>query len=140
MELYCICDKSAPLSRTHACACKNYFFFGFHLTSVVHLSNIIACLHASLFFPLKVLVFNWIYIAGYITTAINDGPGCLLLRCPDPACCAAVGQDMILKLASDEDREKYSRYFVRSYIVDKKKVDFLYYIELLNFFLRFNLL
>ncbi|KNA22964.1 hypothetical protein SOVF_029080 [Spinacia oleracea] len=58
---------------------------------------------------------------GYITTAINDGPGCLLLRCPDPACCAAVGQDMILKLASDEDREKYSRYFVRSYIVDKKK-------------------
>ncbi|XP_021721720.1 probable E3 ubiquitin-protein ligase ARI7 [Chenopodium quinoa] len=58
---------------------------------------------------------------GYITTSINDGPGCLLLRCPAPGCGAAVGHDMIHKLASDEDREKYSRYFVRSYIVDKKK-------------------
>lgn len=58
---------------------------------------------------------------GYITTSINDGPGCLLLRCPDPSCRASVGQDMILKLASNEDKEKYSRYFVRSYIEDKKK-------------------
>ncbi|KAL5767130.1 hypothetical protein ACOSQ2_013913 [Xanthoceras sorbifolium] len=24
--------------------------------------------------------------AGYIGTAINDGPGCLMLRCPDPSC------------------------------------------------------
>ncbi|KMT16341.1 hypothetical protein BVRB_3g054880 [Beta vulgaris subsp. vulgaris] len=58
---------------------------------------------------------------GYITTSINDGPGCLLLRCPDPACIAAVGQDMILKLASKEDKEKYYRYIVRSYVEDKKK-------------------
>ncbi|GMH18194.1 hypothetical protein Nepgr_020035 [Nepenthes gracilis] len=58
---------------------------------------------------------------GYISTSINDGPGCLLLRCPDPSCNAAVGEDMVNKLASDEDKEKYSRYFVRSYIEDKKK-------------------
>lgn len=58
---------------------------------------------------------------GYITTSINDGPGSLLLKCPDPSCRGAVGQDMILKLASDEDKEKYSRYVVRSYIEDKKK-------------------
>ncbi|KAL0298482.1 UNVERIFIED_CONTAM: putative E3 ubiquitin-protein ligase ARI7, partial [Sesamum radiatum] len=31
---------------------------------------------------------------GYISTAVNDGPGCLMLRCPDPSCGAAVGQDM----------------------------------------------
>lgn len=60
--------------------------------------------------------------AGYISTAINDGPGCLMLRCPDPSCSAAVGQDMINELASDEDKEKYSRYFIRSYVEDNRKV------------------
>ncbi|MBA0699140.1 hypothetical protein Goari_000799 [Gossypium aridum] len=59
--------------------------------------------------------------SGYISTAISDGPGCLMLRCPDPSCVAAVGQDMINALASDEDREKYSRYFIRSYVEDNRK-------------------
>ncbi|KAB1203439.1 putative E3 ubiquitin-protein ligase ARI8 [Morella rubra] len=59
---------------------------------------------------------------GYISTAINDGPGCLMLRCPDPSCGAAVGQDMINTLASKEDKEKYFRYFIRSYIEDNRKV------------------
>ncbi|CAN0859880.1 Probable E3 ubiquitin-protein ligase ARI8 [Linum grandiflorum] len=59
--------------------------------------------------------------AGYIGTAINDGPGCLMLRCPDPSCAAAVGQDMINALAAKEDREKYNRYFIRSYIEDNRK-------------------
>jgi ariadne-1 len=62
------------------------------------------------------------YILGYIRTSINDGPGCLMLRCPDPSCGAAIGQDMINSLASDEDKEKYSRYLLRSYIEDSKKV------------------
>lgn len=59
---------------------------------------------------------------GYISTSINDGPGCLLLRCPDPSCGVAVGRDMIKTLASDEDLGKYSRYLHRSYIEDNKKV------------------
>ncbi|KAH8501286.1 hypothetical protein H0E87_016196 [Populus deltoides] len=59
--------------------------------------------------------------AGYISTAINDGPGCLMLRCPDPSCNAAVGQDMINVLTSNEDSDKYSRYFIRSYIEDNRK-------------------
>ncbi|KAE8681893.1 putative E3 ubiquitin-protein ligase ARI8 [Hibiscus syriacus] len=58
---------------------------------------------------------------GYISTAINDGPGCLMLRCPDPSCAAAVGQDMISALASEEDREKYFRYLIRSYVEDNRK-------------------
>ncbi|KAF8402285.1 hypothetical protein HHK36_013237 [Tetracentron sinense] len=58
---------------------------------------------------------------GFISTSINDGPGCLTLRCPDPSCSAAVGQDMINILASDEDKEKYSRYLLRSYIEDNRK-------------------
>ncbi|KAL6279007.1 hypothetical protein ACE6H2_022608 [Prunus campanulata] len=59
--------------------------------------------------------------AGYISTAINDGPGCLMLRCPDPSCGAVVCQDMINALASPEDKEKYSRYFIRSYVEDNRK-------------------
>ncbi|XWS35252.1 hypothetical protein CRYUN_Cryun21dG0110000 [Craigia yunnanensis] len=58
---------------------------------------------------------------GYICTTINDGPGCLSLRCPDPSCNAAVGQDMIDKLATCEEKEKYSRYLLRSYIEDNRK-------------------
>ncbi|XP_038986793.1 probable E3 ubiquitin-protein ligase ARI8 [Phoenix dactylifera] len=58
---------------------------------------------------------------GYISTSIGDGPGCLMLRCPDPSCSAAVGQDMINVLTTDEDKEKYSRYLLRSYIEDNRK-------------------
>ncbi|XP_057475852.1 probable E3 ubiquitin-protein ligase ARI7 isoform X2 [Actinidia eriantha] len=58
---------------------------------------------------------------GYISTSINDGPGCLMLRCPDPSCGAAIGQDMINLLASKDDKEKYNRYFLRSYIEDNRK-------------------
>lgn len=45
-----------------------------------------------------------------------------MLRCPDPSCGAAVGQDMINLLASDDDKKKYFRYFVRSYVEDNRKV------------------
>lgn len=57
----------------------------------------------------------------YITTSINDGPGCLTLRCPDPSCDAAIGQDMIDTLTSGEDKDKYNRYLLRSYIEDNRK-------------------
>ncbi|CAJ2643370.1 unnamed protein product [Trifolium pratense] len=58
---------------------------------------------------------------GYIGTSISDGPGCLMLRCPDPACKAAVDQNMINLVASGEDKEKYDRYLLRSYVEDNKK-------------------
>uniref|UniRef100_M4DG40 RBR-type E3 ubiquitin transferase n=1 Tax=Brassica campestris TaxID=3711 RepID=M4DG40_BRACM len=59
---------------------------------------------------------------GYISTTINDGPGCLMLKCPEPSCPAAVGQDMFEKFASKEDKEKYYKYFLRSYIEDNRKM------------------
>ncbi|KAM7494414.1 hypothetical protein LguiB_029023 [Lonicera macranthoides] len=58
---------------------------------------------------------------GYINTAVNGGPGCLMFRCPDPSCGAAVGQDMINLLAFDDDKEKYNRYFLRSFVEDNRK-------------------
>lgn len=72
-------------------------------------------------FSYLVIIFYFSCL-GYISTSINDGPGCLMLRCPDPSCAAAVGQDMINVLASDEDKEKYFRYFIRSYVEDNRKV------------------
>ncbi|KAF6152192.1 hypothetical protein GIB67_019414 [Kingdonia uniflora] len=58
---------------------------------------------------------------GYISISITDGPGCLMLRCPDPSCGVAVGQDMINVLVSEQDKEKYSRYLLRSYIENNRK-------------------
>ncbi|CAA2995599.1 probable E3 ubiquitin- ligase ARI8 [Olea europaea subsp. europaea] len=57
----------------------------------------------------------------YVSTSINDGPGCLTLRCPVPSCGAAIGQDMIYTLASDEDKEKYRHYLLRSFVEDNRK-------------------
>ncbi|XP_002983678.2 probable E3 ubiquitin-protein ligase ARI8 isoform X1 [Selaginella moellendorffii] len=58
---------------------------------------------------------------GYMHTAITDGPGCLTLRCPDPPCGAAIGDDMIMSLVSEEDRNKYMRFLLRSYVEDNRK-------------------
>ncbi|KAI3880487.1 hypothetical protein MKX03_001696 [Papaver bracteatum] len=58
----------------------------------------------------------------YISMKINDGPECLMLRCPNPSCHVTVGQDMVNKFVSDEDKEKYSNYLYRSYVEDKRKM------------------
>ncbi|OMO74958.1 Zinc finger, RanBP2-type [Corchorus olitorius] len=52
----------------------------------------------------------------YIKTAIADGPGCLFLRCPEPSCNAAVTRDLVGLFASEEEKSKYSNFFVTSYI------------------------
>ncbi|XP_026397165.1 probable E3 ubiquitin-protein ligase ARI8 [Papaver somniferum] len=54
-------------------------------------------------------------------TSVSDGPGCLKLRCPDPSCNAAVGQDMINTFACKENKQKYANYLLRSYIEDNKE-------------------
>ena len=43
------------------------------------------------------------------------------MKCPDPSCNAVVGQDMIDKLATCEEKEKYSRYLLKFYIEDNRK-------------------
>ncbi|PIA60417.1 hypothetical protein AQUCO_00300132v1, partial [Aquilegia coerulea] len=58
----------------------------------------------------------------YIRTAIRNGPECLLLRCPDALCDAAVGRDMVHLLVSDEEKEMYSRYIIRSQVEANSKV------------------
>ena len=61
-------------------------------------------------------------VVAYMSTSIDGGPGCLTLRCPDQSCGAAVGQDMINLLVSDDHKEKYARYLLRSYIEANRKV------------------
>ncbi|KAK1381780.1 hypothetical protein POM88_019515 [Heracleum sosnowskyi] len=58
----------------------------------------------------------------YVSRAIHDGPGCLLLRCPDPACHAVIGEDMVDFLVSDEDKKKYKEFLFRSYVENNKKI------------------
>jgi ariadne-1 len=56
----------------------------------------------------------------YIRASVQNGPGCLKLRCPVPSCGAVVGQDMVESLASEEVKQRYSRYLMRSYIENNK--------------------
>ncbi|KAF9599405.1 hypothetical protein IFM89_036962 [Coptis chinensis] len=58
---------------------------------------------------------------GYVGTTINDVPGCLVLRCPDPSC-HAVCHDMINSLVSNESKEKYSRYLLRTFVESNHKI------------------
>lgn len=58
----------------------------------------------------------------YITEKINNGSGCLMIRCPEPSCSAVVDQDMIdTFITLEEDKEKYYRYFLRSYVEERRK-------------------
>jgi ariadne-1 len=58
----------------------------------------------------------------YISTSINDGPGCLVLRCPEPACGAVTDGDMVDMLVLDEEKKKYWEYVCRSYVEENKNI------------------
>ncbi|XP_070670406.1 probable E3 ubiquitin-protein ligase ARI8 [Malus domestica] len=58
----------------------------------------------------------------YVSTAINDGPPCLLTRCPEPSCKAAVGPDLIGVVTAKEDHERYKHFLLRSYIEGHRKI------------------
>jgi len=99
-------------------------FLLFWVIRFINIYGLVSVLCFSFFFLCS---FKWHFFVlfgmlGYIGTSINDGPGCLMLRCPEPTCGAAIGQDMIDLLACNEDKEKYARYLRRSYIEDNKKV------------------
>ncbi|PIA38598.1 hypothetical protein AQUCO_02700071v1 [Aquilegia coerulea] len=61
----------------------------------------------------------------YITNSIvNDGAGCLNLRCPDPSCSVPVDQDLIKKVVSAKDNVTYLHYLVRSYVEGNHNIKF----------------
>ncbi|KAF9624662.1 hypothetical protein IFM89_012839 [Coptis chinensis] len=59
---------------------------------------------------------------GYITISINDGPGCLTMRCPEIKCVAAVDDELVNQLVSNEEQWKYLRFLLRSYVEVKKRI------------------
>jgi len=52
---------------------------------------------------------------GYVRAAVEDGPRCLSLRCPDPGCSAPVVRDLVDAVAGG-DGERYARFALRSYV------------------------
>lgn len=52
----------------------------------------------------------------YVSVAIDDGPRCLDLRCPEMSCRAVIGKDMVNLLVSPKDRKKYFEFYLRSYV------------------------
>ena len=57
----------------------------------------------------------------YVSVAIEDGVGCLTLRCRELRCNAVVDRDSIDLFAKTEDKERYSQYLIRFYIESNKK-------------------
>ncbi|KAL7603329.1 hypothetical protein Lser_V15G20033 [Lactuca serriola] len=58
----------------------------------------------------------------YVCTAIDDGPGCLTLKCPEPSCDAAVGPDMVKALAPANKKKRYARFLLMSYVESNEKI------------------
>ncbi|CAA7026477.1 unnamed protein product [Microthlaspi erraticum] len=59
----------------------------------------------------------------HIKKVISESPEAelnLWLVCPYEHCPASVGRDMIERFASEEDKSKYERYLLRSYVEDSK--------------------
>ncbi|KAF5795620.1 putative transcription factor C2H2 family [Helianthus annuus] len=58
----------------------------------------------------------------YVCAAVEDGPGCLTLRCPKLSCEAVVGPDMVRLLASENERKRYDFFLLRTYVESNKRV------------------
>ncbi|EYU38083.1 hypothetical protein MIMGU_mgv1a025847mg, partial [Erythranthe guttata] len=57
----------------------------------------------------------------YVSVSIDDGPGCLGLRCPELECKANPGLELIDLLASKYHKDRYYRYLLRSYLEGSRK-------------------
>ncbi|KAK9665546.1 hypothetical protein RND81_14G119100 [Saponaria officinalis] len=57
----------------------------------------------------------------YISEAINDGPQCLTLRCPEGSCEAAVGIELIELVSNEDDKKKFHDYLLQSFITRRRK-------------------
>ncbi|KAD4888213.1 hypothetical protein E3N88_20286 [Mikania micrantha] len=88
-----------------------------NVTTVLSIPRDSACM--------MLLRYNWDVNGvwrSYVSTAIDDGPGCLNLRCPEPSCDAAVGPDMIKVLATANQRKRYELFLLRTYVESNKMI------------------
>ncbi|KAM0062819.1 putative transcription factor C2H2 family [Helianthus debilis subsp. tardiflorus] len=59
---------------------------------------------------------------GYVGMAVQDGMGCLSLRCPKPGCEAAVSPGMVNELVDEKERKRYEGYVLRTYVESSKRM------------------
>ncbi|KAL6660972.1 hypothetical protein ACP70R_000356 [Stipagrostis hirtigluma subsp. patula] len=53
---------------------------------------------------------------GYVAAAVDGGPRCLTLRCPDASCSRAVLRGMVERFATSDGRRAYARHLARAYV------------------------
>lgn len=60
---------------------------------------------------------------GYVKSAVSDGPGCLMLRCPSPsACCIAVPETLVMEMVDAPSLQKYRMFQWRSFVDDNNRL------------------
>ncbi|GLJ47801.1 hypothetical protein SUGI_1009600 [Cryptomeria japonica] len=60
----------------------------------------------------------------YIQTSTREnGIGCLSLKCPQPTCGAALDEDTVLCLITEEwNRKKYEQFLVRTFVGNNERI------------------
>lgn len=58
----------------------------------------------------------------YLTISINDGPSCLVTKCPYPKCKLVVDENTVNELVDKEVRMKYAKYLSRSFVDDNPRI------------------
>ncbi len=59
---------------------------------------------------------------GYVHSAIESGPSCLDLRCPEPGCKAVAPTALVLDSCDESHAKKYHEFSLRSFVDDNKKL------------------
>ncbi|PSC75961.1 putative E3 ubiquitin-ligase ARI8 [Micractinium conductrix] len=59
---------------------------------------------------------------GYVHNAVQSGPSCLDLRCPDPECKAAVPRSVIMATADEQHKQRYEEFAVNSFVDDQRQI------------------
>lgn len=59
---------------------------------------------------------------GYVHTAVDSGPACLDLRCPDPVCRAVVPTALVLDSCDAAHQSRYKEFSLRSFVDDNKRL------------------
>eukprot|EP00600_Ochromonadales_sp_CCMP1393_P003405 CAMPEP_0174990518 /NCGR_PEP_ID=MMETSP0004_2-20121128/21372_1 /TAXON_ID=420556 /ORGANISM="Ochromonas sp., Strain CCMP1393" /LENGTH=664 /DNA_ID=CAMNT_0016244147 /DNA_START=79 /DNA_END=2073 /DNA_ORIENTATION=+ len=62
--------------------------------------------------------------SAYLTTQVNDGPPCIIARCPEFKCTQVVTPAVFHLFLDPHHRETYDRYFIRNFIETSKSMKY----------------
>lgn len=58
---------------------------------------------------------------GYVHSAVESGPSCLDLRCPEPSCKAVAPTALVVECCDESHAKKYREFSLRSFVDDNKR-------------------